>query len=276
MRLNAEAGYGIAAGAVALYETLTNKDKFIASAQGIYDTLSDPEQMYADVKQATHEFAELPPEQQGEAAYKLLVGTLATGGVGKAGKVAGKFKKGKNDSGSSFGNTAASGGVVAKSADDLIFRSDNYLHSHQGSTPGRLKSYIDDKGNLVPANPNGRATVIDHIRGSEPRKSDSPYTSFSFSQSPGKSYGDTSFSLNVKHLKADIENGSTSDVEIIDHNSLLKIHDDTIQKARMRYDNNPTAKNLERLDRAMMDRSNSVRDQEVLIKGTVPNRYLNF
>jgi hypothetical protein len=141
---------------------------------------------------------------------------------------------------------------------------------------GRLKSHIDDNGNLVPTNPNGRATVIDHIRGSEPRKSDSPYTSFSFSQSAEKSYGDTSFSLDVKRLQADIDNGLVRDVEVIDHSSLLKIHDDAIQKAQIRYDNNPSPKNLERLERAQMDRSNSVRDQEVLIRGVVPSQYLKF
>ncbi|ODC03112.1 hypothetical protein BFW38_05690 [Terasakiispira papahanaumokuakeensis] len=172
---------------------------------------------------------------------------------------------------------SAAGRVERKNnTDDLIFRSDNNFRARQGAKRGRLKSYIDDNGNLVPANPNGKATVIDHIRGSEPRKSDSPYTSFSSSQTSGKSYGDTSFSLDVKRLQSDIDNGLVNDVEVVDHNNLLKIHDDAVQKAQIRYDSHPSTKNLERLDAARLSRSNSIRDQEVLVKGIVPSQYLNF
>lgn len=175
-------------------------------------------------------------------------------------------------------NLSASSGSRAAPAlpnpDNVVFRTDSHPRSHQGSVPGRLKSHIDEHGNLVPANPNGIATPIDHVRGSEPRKSDSPYTSFSKSPSTEKLYGDTSISVDMKRLQEDIDAGLVRDVEVIDHESLLKIHDEAIQKAKTRYDNNPSPKNLERLERALMDKDNSARDEEVLIKGTVPSTYI--
>jgi len=99
MRLNAEAGNSISEGIASLYGTLTNWDQFKAAAEGMYNTVTNPEQTYNALKQAVGEFAELPAEQQGEAVYKMLIGALATGGVGKLGKlskvVAAKAKTGK-------------------------------------------------------------------------------------------------------------------------------------------------------------------------------------
>jgi uncharacterized Zn-binding protein involved in type VI secretion len=94
MRLNAEAGYSIAEGAKATYETLTDWEKFQAAAAGLADTVTNPKETFNALKSAAEEFADLPMEQKGEAAFKMLVGSLAGGGgalkgtsmLGKMGK----------------------------------------------------------------------------------------------------------------------------------------------------------------------------------------------
>jgi uncharacterized Zn-binding protein involved in type VI secretion len=88
MRLNAEAGYSVAEGIAGLYGTLTNWDKFKAAAEGMYNTVTNPKETFNALKQSAQEFADLPTEQQGEAAYKMLVGSLAGGALAKAGKLA--------------------------------------------------------------------------------------------------------------------------------------------------------------------------------------------
>ena len=171
-----------------------------------------------------------------------------------------------------LGAVASRRGAVPE---DVITRKDNYAQSSEGRIPGSRKSYIDEEGNLNPANKDGNATPIQHVRGSEPAKSDSPYTSFSEEgTSSPKNYGDKEISIDRGKLRNDIESGKVKDVEIIENKGLLRMHDEAIAKAQERYDANPSPKNLERLERANMDKQNSLRDNEVLIKGVVPKKYI--
>lgn len=87
MRLNAEAGHDAAQGIKNLYETFTDWNKFKSAVGGVYNTVANPKETFKALKAAAGSFADLPADEKGEAAYKLLVGTLAGGGVAKAGKV---------------------------------------------------------------------------------------------------------------------------------------------------------------------------------------------
>lgn len=159
-----------------------------------------------------------------------------------------------------------------------IYRQDSFPFSPQGKTGGRLKSYIDEDGSLNPAKLDGKATIKDHIRGSEPLKSESPYTSFS-SDKPGsakKVYGDKTIELDIKKLEADIKNGKVKDVEIIDSKDVQKTMQKEVDIAKDRYDKNPTEKNAKRLENAERDLENTTRDNEILIKGKVPEEYLKI
>ena len=155
-----------------------------------------------------------------------------------------------------------------------LYREDDAPFSPQGKVPGRLKSHVDEEGNLNPANPHGKATVQDHIRGSEPRKSDSPYTSTSKELDAGKSYGNHEIRVNARDLERDINNGKVKDVEIVKHDEVVNQLEGKRVAAQERYDQNPTPKNKVSLDRAEGDITNAKRDQEVLIKGTVPAKYV--
>lgn len=95
MKLNAEAGYGIAEGAKSTYETLTSWDKFSAAAAGLVHTVTNPVETFNAIQGAAETFADLPVGEQGEAAYKVLVGGLATAGVGKVATTGGKLAPSK-------------------------------------------------------------------------------------------------------------------------------------------------------------------------------------
>lgn len=171
----------------------------------------------------------------------------------------------------------ASMGKAPKAPTESIVwtRQDSFPYRAEGRAPGRVKSHVGPDGSLLPANPEGKATIQDHIRGSEPRKSDSPYTSLKDgSPATGKQYGGQEIKVDVERLKKDVASGKVKDVEVIDHDQLVKKHDEYIEKAQREYSENPSAKNQERLDRAKMDKENSVRDREVLIKGIVPPEYV--
>ncbi|PJJ61100.1 DUF4280 domain-containing protein [Hymenobacter chitinivorans] len=155
-----------------------------------------------------------------------------------------------------------------------LYREDNFPYSSQGKTADRVKSHVDTEGNLTPANPNGKATIQDHVRGSEPRKSDSPYTSTSAERNTGKAYGDHEIRINAKDLERDIQSGKVKDVEVIKNDEVVRQLDVKRAEAQAKYDQNPTAKNKLSLERAEGDVANATRDKEVLVKGTVPAKYV--
>lgn len=158
--------------------------------------------------------------------------------------------------------------------EESIFRQDNRPYSPEGSKEGRIKSHINEEGNLTPADKNGSATVSDHVRGSEPMKSKSPYTSFS-DEGPGigKTYGDNVIEVDIKRLEADIAAGKISEVEVLRPEKVQAELQAKIDQAMKRFEESPTPKNQKRVDDAVRDLNNSVRDKEILIKGEIPSEY---
>ncbi|UYZ64888.1 DUF4280 domain-containing protein [Hymenobacter weizhouensis] len=177
--------------------------------------------------------------------------------------------------------TIAAGALAAKGADltkpapgRYLYREDSFPYSQEGKLPGRLKSYVDEEGNLNPANANGAATVQDHVRGSEPRKSDSPYTSTSAELEAGKSYGDHEIRVDKRQLERDIQKGKVKDVEILEHDKVVGELEAKRVEAQERYDRSPTARNLGKVRDAERDLFNAKRDKEILVKGKVPAKYV--
>ncbi len=75
-------------------------------------------------------------------------------------------------------------------------------------------------------------------------------------------------------MQRDIDNGKVKDVEILNHDQLMDIHQQNVDAAQNAYDANPTSKNQKVLEDAQRTRDYSARDREVLIKGTVPSEYV--
>jgi hypothetical protein len=96
-----------------------------------------------------------------------------------------------------------------------IIRQDNdfaALVNHKG----KPKSHVAEDGSLLPANPKGSATPLEHFYGSDPAKGDSPYTSF-LTEKGGvaKTYGNSEIELDLPRLQADIQSGHLKNVEIL-------------------------------------------------------------
>ena len=155
-----------------------------------------------------------------------------------------------------------------------IIRRDNNPYDSIGRS-GK-KSHIDKNGDLFPANPKGKATVEQHIRGAEPAKSDSPYTSFSADSNTPKSYGNKKITVDSQRLKKDIDSGKLKDVEMVDQESIGGKLQKKIDEAQAKYDSNPSKKNAKLLERRKMDLKNTQRDKEILIKGKVPKKYIKI
>ncbi|WP_413167572.1 DUF4157 domain-containing protein [Capilliphycus salinus ALCB114379] len=173
-----------------------------------------------------------------------------------------------------------------------IIRQDNdfaALVNHKG----KPKSHVAEDGSLVPANPKGSATPLEHVYGSDPAKGDSPYTSF-LTEKGGvaKTYGDSEVELDLPQLRADIQSGQLKDVEILTPeqiSSAIKSEIDQIATVDINaaIAKGPqgipeyvaslkiSKKKASKLERRLLAYYNTTRDGEYLVKGTIPPTYLN-
>lgn len=146
-----------------------------------------------------------------------------------------------------------------------VYRGDRAPYAPTNSY-GRNKSYINEVGDLVPANPagvfNGRPVdIVEHINPTaHPRaKCFSPYTSFSESARHAVAeYGKSKITLNLEALRNDIKSGALQNVEIIDQANMAR----HIEKSKYGELFKQSAFNDARAER------------EVLIKGIIPKKYL--
>ena len=156
---------------------------------------------------------------------------------------------------------------------------------------GNRKSHLDEHGHLVPANPAGAASVVEHVVGRRSRtKDDSPYSSFT---APGAraavDFGGSVIEVDIVRLQADIDAGRVPDVDIVaPHRVQAAIQADAdriagrpvdlyVRKGRI-----PDAARSYGLDaeataalrQRMIDMANAQRHHEWMIRGIVPSRYI--
>ncbi|MFE2855542.1 hypothetical protein ACFXJO_31055 [Streptomyces lavendulae] len=171
-------------------------------------------------------------------------------------------------------------------------RQDNDF-SDQFNSKGQRKSYINENGDLVPANPDGKATIVDHVVGREPRKSDSPYTSTSKDGADAKDYGGKTIRVDLPRLMDDIASGKVQGVEVYSPKEV----EASIQAAADKIAGRPidisvpprtsyekiremaeglgfSKKKTASLEQRMKDMMHTRRDSEWLIKGIVPKDYI--
>jgi hypothetical protein len=176
-----------------------------------------------------------------------------------------------------------------------VLRQDRDFSEAVDPRTAQPKSHIDSDGNLVPANPNGATTPIEHVQGNRnPRaKGDSPYTSFFTEGNEAKLYGSLEVDLEVHRLQADVAAGRVQNVEIIPPERLqasireriMQLHPGTDIDSALSggvagiadYTGNlpisgSKAKDLSSLLRAYF---NSRRDAEWLVRGIIPAEYLS-
>lgn len=148
-----------------------------------------------------------------------------------------------------------------------LLRSDDYLRSAKNAK-GIKKSYINEAGNLVPANKEGiykgrQVTVTEHILGGYRKggKNNSPYTSFSINNNATVKYGDNTIELDINRLRTAIRNGDVKDVAILNPKQIERL----IEQDRL---STPYWKKL-----ALKW---TKRDNEYLIRGEIPKDYFKI
>jgi hypothetical protein len=199
-----------------------------------------------------------------------------------------------------MGNPDAPAGTSADSVPPgdrraRVLRQDNDFSQGIDPRTGQPKSHFDGDGNLVPANPNGSTSPIEHVQGNKnPRaKGDSPWTSCFTEGAEAKIYGAVEIEVDVSRLQADIAAGRVRGVEIVTPEQLqasirqriLEVHPGTDIDAALgsgvggisEYTgrlplSGRKAGELDSLLRALF---NTSRDAEWLIRGIVPVEYLS-
>lgn len=171
-----------------------------------------------------------------------------------------------------------------------VTRADKDFTSTQASR-GNRKSHLDEHGHLVPANPAGAASVVEHVVGRCSRlKDDSPYSSFTAPDARAAvDFGGSVIEVDIVRLQADIDAGRVSDIEILPPHRVqaaiqadadriagrpvdLYVHKGKIPEAARSYglDAEATAA----LRQRMIDMANAQRHHEWVIRGVVPSRYI--
>ncbi|HEY0813242.1 MAG TPA: hypothetical protein VGE11_08155 [Pseudonocardia sp.] len=156
---------------------------------------------------------------------------------------------------------------------------------------GTRKSHLDERGDLVPANPQGAASVVEHVVGRRsPVKGDSPYSSFT---SPGAvaevRFGAHTIEVDVVRLQADVDAGVVPGVAILAPHQVqaaiqaeadriagrpvdLYVRKGQVADAARSY--GLGAKATAQLRQRMVDMANAQRHHEWMIRGVVPGRYV--
>ena len=154
-----------------------------------------------------------------------------------------------------------------------VTRNDNDFRS-MVNHKGKLKAYINEKGDLVSANPQGKGTIQSHVRGGNSK--DSPYISTTDGTVAleAKNYGGVRIVIDTNRLQRDINSGKVKGVEIFTPKEVRQELKSIVDDLQKKYNQNPTKEIKKRLDAAKKDQYHAERDGECLIKGYIPSAYI--
>jgi hypothetical protein len=173
-----------------------------------------------------------------------------------------------------------------------LIRQDEDFHSEYNSK-GQRKAHFDAVGDLVPANPDGAATIVDHVAGKGAIKSDSAYISLSRDGASPKDFGRQHIRVDLPRLEQDIAAGRVHGVEVYSPEQVQAAIQASADQIAGRHvditlssdaprseigrlarsfglDNEATKEIRQRIT----DMMNTRRDEEWLIKGVIPRRYI--
>jgi hypothetical protein len=196
-----------------------------------------------------------------------------------------------NGGGPPAGNGPGRGNGGEEGRPNLV-RQDDDFRAEQNHK-GQRKSHLNADGDLVPANPAGEATIVDHIVGRGPIKSDSPFTSLSREGAAAKDFGRGHIRVDLRRLEQDIAAGSVQGVEVHSPDEVraaIQASADSIAGRHIDLSVSPHASRseIDQLARShglndeatrtirqrIIDMKNTTRDEEWLIRGTVPHEYI--
>jgi hypothetical protein len=223
----------------------------------------------------------------------LLIAGLVVLGIGAviaAGAAIAKLIAAGHDADQNFSSRR----VGSPTQDCGIIRQDNDFRSKTSDRKGApAKSYIDDDGDLIPVDPEGKTSPLEHIYGSQPAKGNSPYTSFLTEEGGiAKTYGSHEIELALGPLQSDIANGKLSGVEVLTPSDLERMIKKDIKAIAPAAEPEEgiaggpegideyvaslglSRSNSAKLARRLLALFNTTRDREYLIRGSIPSKYL--
>ncbi|MFJ8821739.1 hypothetical protein ACIREE_08135 [Streptomyces sp. NPDC102467] len=175
----------------------------------------------------------------------------------------------------------------------LTRQDDDFAATHSKFGGGLRKSHFDPDRGLVPADPEGSTTPLQHVLGGKNKaaKESSPYTSFAPENGTGKVYGKEEIQVDYKRLQQDIDAGKVEGVKILAPKDVQGSIGDEINKAAGRDIDVPGNLQPDKVQefvddlalskaksRKVTDRIvallNTRRDGEWLIGGVVPKEYV--
>lgn len=163
---------------------------------------------------------------------------------------------------------------------------------------GVRKSHFNADGDLEPANPNGATSILQHVEGNRDKlaKGNSPFTSFAPEDGTGKIYGAHEIHVDYNRLQDDIAAGKVSGVEVLNPADIQASIRGEIDRAagthvevppgeltkdqihqltqQVTADQGLGARAARQLSSRITALSNTRRDGEWLIKGTIPKSYI--
>lgn len=156
---------------------------------------------------------------------------------------------------------------VSSEKTDLAYRGDHDVHSRL-NTKGRPKSYINENGDLSPADPVGiykgqKVTVEEHLaaRWCKGAKSHSPYISFGEKDGVLKTFGQgNGLTLDLKSLRRAIGSGEIKGVRLYEHEEVIK----AVQESRFH----------DSIKNRLLTWSRA--HKEVVVEGIIPHRFLEL
>ncbi|WP_432182254.1 hypothetical protein [Streptomyces sp. NBC_00063] len=176
----------------------------------------------------------------------------------------------------------------------LIRQDDDFGATHNPF--GLRKSRFDPDIGVIPADPDGDISPLQHVLGGKNKaaKESSQYTSFAPQDGTGKVYGNEEIRVDYQRLQKDIDAGKVQGVEILPPEQIQQSINDEINKVAGRDIDVPTTLKAGEKDpaqdfvdslglskgksRKVVDRVmallNTRRDGEWLISGTVPTEYV--
>ncbi|SFF82465.1 Membrane proteinase PrsW, cleaves anti-sigma factor RsiW, M82 family [Planifilum fulgidum] len=173
----------------------------------------------------------------------------------------------------------------AKRHYNSVFRADNDFYSKtRPSQSGKTeipKAHLDEMGNLIPANPNGRASITEHILNIN--KHDSPYISTTSEQGISKRYGKQRIQIDLDKLQEAISKGEVQ-AEIIGQDRIIQELKQSLEMKKQELNQliqreNYSKRRYDKLIESIIKLENAIentrRDKEILIKGIVPNRFIS-
>ena len=87
-------------------------------------------------------------------------------------------------------------------------------------------------------------------------------------------YGDKQIFINTKKLQKDINAGKVEGTSIVTHKQLIEPMQKKVSELQGLYDSKPSNTLKKKLDAAKVQLKNATRDNECLIVGCVPKKYI--